>query len=264
MLPCPVKRAGELYNEPMKEDIETEEGIDQLAVHDEIDALELPEPEKEEVEVWRGDLLPPFRKGKKAPYRSLTIPERDMLFAFYEKWSGNMLAITRDPECPHKAYNAIKYWSNLYNFPSRLVQIRTERAKETMAGLADSKLEAIRRAVEMVQPRQVALRDKDKNVILMDGAPVFETVYPDQKTLKTAWEIIKTELGEPTWIAKSEVNTPLHDEVREALDLISQLTKHGGARDNSSDVQGERSTAGDTTPVSPAVQHDPNAQSPAQ
>ena len=197
---------------------------------------------EEDVEVFRGDLQPPFRKGGKPPYRALTIPERDMLFAFYEKWNGNMLAISRDPECRFKAYNQIKYWSNLDNFPSRFDQIRTERAKETIASLSQSKLEAVQRAVEMVRPRQVALRDRDGHPILVEGAPVFETVYPDQKTLKTAWEIIKTELGEPTWIAKSEVNTPLHDEVRQALDIISQLTAHAESRDHAGALQGERRT----------------------
>ena len=218
------------------------------------------------VEIYRGDLLPPFRKGNKAPYRALTIPERDMLFAFYEKWNGNMLAISRDNECRIKAYNQIKYWSNLYNFPSRLDQIRTERAKETMAGLKDSKLMAIERATEMLRPRQMPfLNDKTREVLLnLEGQPMFYTLYPDHKTVKTAWEIIKTELGEPTNISKAEIHNPEDEKIRTALDELKKLTEHAITQDNGDAVQGERGTLGNTPTVSPTVSNDPDTQPSAQ
>jgi len=54
--------------------------VDQLAVHDQIDALQLPPP----------------RKGRKATYRALTIPERDLLYALYEKHHANMTSLYLD------------------------------------------------------------------------------------------------------------------------------------------------------------------------
>lgn len=251
----------EMNDEPSEED-----GEDEDEQEDE-ESPEAPAPVQgsDDVEIFRGDLMPPFRKGKKPPYRALTPPERDLLFSFYEKWNGNKLAISRDGECRWKSYSQIKYYASIYHFAERYTHIKTEKAKETLASLADGKLEAISRALEMLRPRQVVVRNKDGVPYEHEGSPVFETVYPDQKTLKTAWEIVKTELGEPTWIAKSEVQTPLSREVEKALDLISLLTAHAGKpRDNADAVQGEPEAARDTAEVSAAISDDPHPQPSAQ
>lgn len=147
------------------------------------------------------------RRGKRAPYRALTIPERDLLFAFYEKHSSNMLAMTRDVGCQFKSHAQLRYYCHLYNFYPRFIEIRRKQAQEAISGLKDSKARAIQRAIEMIEPRQVALKDRDGNAVVMDGQPAFETVYPDSKTLKIAWEIIKAELGEPTMVSKSDITS---------------------------------------------------------
>jgi hypothetical protein len=216
------------------------------------------------VEIFRGDLLPPFRKGNKPPYRALTIPERDMLFAFYEKWNGSMIAMSRDTECRYKAYSQIKYYAALYHFADQYTRIKTKRAEATIAGLKDSKLLAIDRATEMLRPRQVVLKDSKGNVILVDDKPVFDTIYPDQKTVKTAWEIIKTELGEPTNISKAEVNNPEDAKINAALDELKKLTEHAQSHDNGDAVQGERGALGDTPEVSATVPNNPDPQPSAQ
>ena len=146
----------------------------------------------------------PTRRGNRAPYRALTIPERDLLFALYEKHGSNMLAMTRDGGCQFKSHAQLRYYCHLYNFYPRFIEIRRKQAQEAIAGLQDSKARAIQRAIEMIEPRQVALKDREGNTIVIDGQAAFETVYPDSKTLKIAWEIIKAELGEPTMVSKSD------------------------------------------------------------
>jgi hypothetical protein len=146
-------------------------------------------------------------KGQRAPYRALTIPERDLLFAVYEKHSSNMLAMTRDVLCQFKSYAQLKYYCDLYNFYPRYVEIRRKQADAVLAGLKDSKALAIQQAIRMLEPRQVALKDRYGNAITVADEPVFETIYPDQKEVKTAWEIIKTEMGEPTTIGKQDITS---------------------------------------------------------
>lgn len=243
--------------------------------NDETEDVDEEQEDKEpEVEVFDGDVIAPqltqypyTKKGKKAPYRALTIPERDMLFAFYEKWNGNMIAMSRDVECRFKAYSQIKYYAALYHFAEQYTHIKTKRAIETISGLKDSKILAIERAAEMLKPRQMPFLDsKTREPILdLEGQPMFYTLYPDQKTVKTAYEIIKTELGEPTFIAKSEIMTPQTDEMKAAMDKLAQLTTHAKQpRDNGNTVQGEREAAEDTTTVSTALPDDPDTQSSAQ
>lgn len=140
---------------------------------------------------------------KREPYRPISVPEKDLLFAMYDKHNGNMLSMTRDRECLFKGYNQIRYYADLYNFEPRLVEIRRKRAKKTLDSLKDSKILTIQQAIRMVETQQIPLKNKQGEVILdADGQPMFYEVDPNHKEIKTAWEIIKTELGEPTSIAK--------------------------------------------------------------
>lgn len=119
-----------------------------------------------------------------------------------------MLAMSRDRDCTFKAYNQIKYYSAFYHFSERHVQIRTERATKVLDSLKDSKVQAIQQAVRMIQTQQIPLRDKKGNAVLdAEGNAMFVSVDPDHKELKTAWEIIKTELGEPTSIGKQDITS---------------------------------------------------------
>ena len=212
------------------------------------------QPKKQE-----GQNQTPQRKDG-MPYRPLSIPERDFLFALYDKHGGNMLAMTRDSQCLFKSYNQLWFYCRFYGFKDRLAEIRTRRAEEIIAQLGDAKAETIARAVEMMRPRQRALkyRDEEGNLLTVmdkDGNAVFETIYPKDKEIKTAWEIIKTELGEPTTISKAEVNNPQSEEVTKALDVIARLS-HGKPPSDGGALPSEREPAGDTPEVPAPVQHD--------
>ncbi|TXH50826.1 MAG: hypothetical protein E6Q97_19625 [Desulfurellales bacterium] len=236
-----------MYNQNMEEDEQ----------HVELDDHERMFLAPEQLAVIR----PEPRKGKKAPYRALTIPERDTLFSYFEKHHGNMLAMTRDHLCQFHSHAQLRYYCHLYNFHPRLVEIRRKQAEETLTGLKDSKLLAVQQAIEMLKPRQVLVRDKQDNVILdRDGQPVFTTIHPDKAEIKTAWEIIKTELGEPTTISKADVHKHEDDRIRDTLDAIAKLTEHERPQDNRSAVQGERGAAGDTAEVSSTIPNNPETQ----
>lgn len=199
------------------------------------------EEEIEQLEVFDGDVIAPqispkpyFKKGKKAPYRALTIPERDLLFALYEKHGSNMLAMTRDATCQFKSYAQLKWYCDFYHFYPRFVEIRRKQAQAAIAGLTDGKARAIARALEMIEPKQVALKNRDGDVLTVGGEPAFETVCPDAKTLKIAWEIIKAELGEPTMVSKSDITSK-----GQAITSISVNVVHGAQAASDDGVRAE-------------------------
>lgn len=147
-------------------------------------------------------------KGKKAPYRALTIPERDMLFAFYEKHNGNALAMTRDRGCVYRSKNQIYYYKELYGFDAEFIQNRAEMAKKVIESLGDTKIRALRRAADLVEIKQILIKNPITGdpILDQDGQPVFAEKKPSAKEIKTAWEIIKTELGEPTSVTNSQLS----------------------------------------------------------
>lgn len=145
---------------------------------------------------------------KKPPYRNLNVKEKDSLFAYYEKHNGNMLAMTRDIECPFKAHSQLRYYAKLYFFCERLVEIKRKRAEDVIGSLKDSKVLAIKRAVGLIETRQVPLKNTKGDVLLdRDGQPIFVEITPDHKEVEAAWKIIKTELGEPTQIGKQDLTS---------------------------------------------------------
>lgn len=145
---------------------------------------------------------------KKPAYRPLNPKERDTLFAYYNKHNGNMLAMTRDHECQFKSYNQLKYYCALYFFCERLDEIRLRRATKVIDSLKDSKILAIQRAVELIETRQVPLKNAKGDVLLdRDEQPIFVEITPNHKEVEAAWKIIKTELGEPTQIAKQDITS---------------------------------------------------------
>ena len=143
---------------------------------------------------------------KKPPYKPLNIKERDMLYAFYEKHNGNMSAIILDKECIIKAYNQVRYYVDLYNFHERLIENRQKRAEKVMSQLTDGKVKAIENALRILEPSHSLVFNKSGLQIFdIDGNALIVERLPYYKEIKTAWEIIKTELGEPTTIQKSDV-----------------------------------------------------------
>lgn len=153
------------------------------------------------------------RKGRKTKYRALTIPERDLLFALYDKHGGNKVAMSRDPDCIFKSNKQISYYANYYQFQSRLAHERIKRAKLITDGLSDAKMQAIKRAMEMIMPRQVIVKRKDHKtgsmvpILDSDQQPIYEEIYPTEKEIKVAWEILKTELGEATSVSKTDLTS---------------------------------------------------------
>lgn len=192
------------------------------------------------------------------PYRPLTIPERDFLFALYDKHGGNVLAMTRDQDCIFKSDRQMRFYSHFYGFQPKLAEIRRRRAEEVVSALGDAKVEAIQRAAELLQPKQFPVKARINGEIVVlrdaDDLPIYETIYPTDREIKTAYEIIKTELGEPTNIQKSEVSNPHAEEVTKALDLIERLS-HGEPRTNTNPISSEREAPGSTTEV-PAIVRD--------
>lgn len=198
------------------------------------------------------------------PYRPLSIPERDFLFALYDKHGGNMLAMTRDSECLFKSHRQLSFYCNFYGFQSKLAEVRRRRAEAVVAELGDAKTLTIERAIQMMRPRQVVVRGRRGETIFdEDGQPIFETVSPSPQEIKTAWEIIKTEMGEPTTISKAEVSNPQAEEVSKALDVIERLA-HGKPSIDTNALPGERGAAGDTAEVPTPVRDDLQEEPPAK
>ena len=145
------------------------------------------------------------------PYRPLSIPERDFLFALYDKHGGNMLAMTRDHDCIFRSHRQLSFYCHFYGFQPKLAERRQKRAEEVVAQLGHAKMRTIERAMEMMAPRQVpiVLRANGKEIPMTDedGNVLFQEIHPSEKEIKTAWEIIKTEMGEPTSVSKTDVTT---------------------------------------------------------
>ncbi len=168
----------------------------QEIVNDDIEIID-----KKQIKKTKGD--------KKTPYRLLNIKERDLLFAFYEKWNGNVYAMIRDRGCPFRGKNQLYFYKHYYNFEERLVLVSSKRCEEINNALKENKSLVIQKAYEMIQSKQTVLRNPltGEPILDKDGQPIFVEHRPSFKEIKTAWEIIKTELGEPTQIAKGDLTS---------------------------------------------------------
>lgn len=141
-------------------------------------------------------------------YRMLNIKERDFLYALYEKYSGNMSEMILDPDCLFKSYAQIRFYAKYYHFYDKLVENRRKKAEEVVNKLKDAKTLAIENAIRILEARHrlvfnrygVQLFDKEGNPLIVEQLPYY-------KEIKVAWEIIKTELGEATAIAKQDVTS---------------------------------------------------------
>lgn len=142
------------------------------------------------------------------PYRPLDSEERDMLFAFYQKYNGNMSEMVLDKDCLFKAYSQIRFYAKLYHFKEQLIEIKRKRAEETIEKLKDAKTLAIENAIKLLESRHRLVFNR-YGVQLFDteGNPLIVEELPYYKSIKAAWEIIKTELGEATAIAKQDVTS---------------------------------------------------------
>jgi len=156
---------------------------------------------------------------KREPYRPLSVPEKDLLFAMYDKHNGNMMAMSRDHDCQFRADSQIRYYAKLYYFHDRFIEIKRKRAEKVLNSLKDSKILAIQQAIHLIETRQIPLKNKQGDLILdADGQPMFYSISPDHKEIEMAWKIIKTELGEPTTIGKHD-HTSKGERIRSLVEL---------------------------------------------
>ena len=160
---------------------------------------------------------------EKTPYRNLEDVEVHTLFSFYDKHNGNVLEMTKDKDIPFKAKSQIYYYRDLYDFITKLSKIKTERAeqfkKEWSKRLKEGKMKAIEKAIELLDKKTYNRVDKNNDIVEI-------TSYPDGRDIKTAYEILKIELGEPTTISKN-MNVD-ETEVEKALTIL----KDGIEQDN--------------------------------
>lgn len=183
------------------------------------------------------------KKGNYPTYRNLSPFEKEALFALYEKHGGNVSAMIRDRDCQFRSHNQITHYVHLYGFVVKLAKNRKEKAERVIAGLTDAKIAVLERAVQMMSPRQIPLRfesgeRKGELILDEDGQPQYQEIYPTEKEIKVAWEIIKTEIGEPTSINKNE-NFNDNESINNAADeLKSVLESLRGSKESSEPVHG--------------------------
>lgn len=137
------------------------------------------------------------------------------MFIIFDKHNGNLAAVSRDPESLFHSREQLRYYRDMFGWGDRLVQTRAQRSKDVIENLAYAKVRAIQRAMELLESRQVEM-------VLKTGAVVTLNRDPMYKEIQAAWEIIKTELGEPTSITKSENRTDVNV-VEESVNKLNQF-----------------------------------------
>ena len=164
------------------------------------------------------------------PYRNLDDDEQEMMFIIFDKHNGNLAAVSRDPESLFHSREQLRYYRDMFGWDTRLVQTRAQRSKEVIENLSYAKVRAIQRAMELLESRQV-------DVVTKIGV-VTVTKDPMYKEIQAAWEIIKTELGEPTSITKSETKVE-GTLVEESVNKLNQF------------INDVKATAAEAPPVDP-------------
>lgn len=120
------------------------------------------------------------------------------LFINYEKHNGNITAMSRDNTCVYNSRDPITFYVKKHNFPDRLRHYRTEiienwkKTHKEMLGTARAAL--LNRAFELLQDREYD--------VVSQGQILTAQKPPSSTDIKVAWEIIKSELGEPTKITE--------------------------------------------------------------
>jgi predicted nucleic-acid-binding protein len=149
--------------------------------------------------------------------RDLVEDEVDAVFALYDKYNGNINQMILDKDSLFKSYGQNHYYVHKYNFKERLAKTRRERIERVADSLQDAKAMAVENAIRILKARNVFVYNKfGGQVFDKDGNPLIVENLPYYKEIKTAWEIIKTELGEATSIGKNDITSggqPLANEI---------------------------------------------------
>lgn len=166
---------------------------------------------------------------RKTVYRNLTPVERDLVFAFYEKYNGNITQMVLDKETPFKSYSQLHHYTKLYHFKDRLLASRLKMQEDVKARLMEAKMKAVQQAMRILESRNVFVYNRNgMQVFDSDGAPLIVEQLPYYKEIKAAWEIIKTELGEPTTIAKSDMTVSVRPLAKITYNIINEPNRGEG------------------------------------
>jgi len=158
---------------------------------------------------------PENKEPYKAEYRDLEQDEIELLFILYDKHGGVITQLSKDEESLFHSQAQLYYYEKRYGFQERLVEIRRKRAEQIMASLGEAKIRAIQRAIELLETKERTIVTKKGEVLNIEMDPMY-------KEIVAAWEIIKTELGEPTSITKSENRTDV-SVVEESVDKLNKF-----------------------------------------
>lgn len=156
---------------------------------------------------------------------------QNALYNLYRLHGGNYTKMSKDALAPWRDRNRMAHYAQMYNFEQRWQADRAKELEERQLALKNSldlgKIEAINKAMSLLQ----------------DEIPA--------KDIKTVWEIIKTELGEPTRINKNENNNHDDPRVQDTLDGIKELITKGQnePRTDSKAIPSEGPASGDTAEV---------------
>lgn len=152
-------------------------------------------------------------------YRELTLIEQKILFALYDKHNGNLSAMADDPESLFHSRQQLIHYKHKYGWRNTFERVRATRVinfgKKLRQKLEAAKMAALMEAIKLLSPREM-------EIALKPGVVASIMHEPHYKEIKTAWEIIKTELGEPTSIAKSE-NVNRNDDVDKQISELNQI-----------------------------------------
>lgn len=129
-------------------------------------------------------------------FRELKEHEITKLVMVYERNNSNVSEMMKDKDCQFHTLHQLYYYKKKHSFDIRIAQLRKRLINDYIQHSTDilmkGKLLAITRALEFLEPRKI-------NVIA--NGEIREVDYiPSSKDIKTAYDIIKIELGEPTQI----------------------------------------------------------------
>jgi len=184
--------------------------------------------------------------------RDLNKNEQEALFSLYCKHNGKYSATSRDPDCKFH-YIIVSEYAKKYDFEDRRlkkVKLEAEQFKKDWSKkLKEGKMKAIEKAIELLDTKTYNRVDKNNDIVEI-------TSYPDGRDIKTAYEILKVELGEPTTISRN-TNIEENDEVKQTIEGVKQLIKEGQKKDepqtDTKNVQSGGKTSSDSTKVPTSV-----------
>lgn len=160
-------------------------------------------------------------------YRFLDEVEQDILFAIYEKYGGVVNQMILDKDCIFKSHNQITVYANHYKFKEKLGELRKKRATEIVSSLKSMKELAIENAYRILHSRNVFVYNRaGKQCFDEKGEPLIIEQLPYYKEIKAAWEIIKTELGEPTTIAKTDSTVSVEPITKITFNVVNKPRVH--------------------------------------